>query len=284
MNLPLHLDCLRIPKILWEGCVIFSNLFHISLFSKSNHLTLSHRNIKMGGVENAGNTCILSVLLQEIAALPSFYDPLLKTTLKLNNGESESHFQDRKNLQQQLNLCAKALRANQVINKKTICYLSKLLLRLDWQKETSTYWRRLLHQFAPNLFSLPMSDPHDLYDKLLSLFQEISSTSHRIVLLGKKSNENYRNVFEKSAFINLKENILWRLAQNPSATNSPEETFKINNRIFTLKLVQTCTNQHVVIYRKEMDRWICCDDVRAYPVKILPNSNIHLLVYSSRTK
>jgi ubiquitin C-terminal hydrolase len=244
----------------------------------------------MGGVENAGNTCIISVLLQEFAALPNFYDMFLNAQLEQDVGESESDFRHRQALQTHLSQCVNQLRTGITVNKRDICQLSKLLVQLGWQRDTTSHLRRILHEWVPGLFPLPISDPYVLYEKILLLFPEVSSASHEIRLLTRISTAAHQQLFEQSQHSLSPDHaphILWRVnEQNFNGEIALEENLQIDERTYSLKIVhvvlQRPTGNHVIVYRKENNHWICCDDVRVYRVDALPSTNIYAVIYDSR--
>lgn len=252
--------------------------------------SLAHLNLSMGGVENAGNSCIISVLLQEFAALPNFYDLFLNVQLEQDIGESESDFRHRQALQTHLALCVNQLRTGLTVNKDDVCQLSKLLVKLGWQRDTTSHLRRILHEWAPGLFPLPTSDPYVLYEKILLLFPEVTSASHEIQLLTRISTAAHQQLFEQSQQSLSPDHaphILWRInEQDFNGEIAIQEDLQINERTYSLKIVHAVltrpTGNHVIVYRKENNHWICCDDVRVYRVNALPSTNIYAMIYDSR--
>lgn len=251
---------------------------------------LLHRNIHVGGVENSGNSCILSVLLQEMAALPNFYDLYLNTPLKCGENESQMHFSNRKRLQTLFRECVNEIRGGNLVKKDQIGQISKVLLELGWQKESTYLWRRLLHKYAPATFPLPTSSPHNVYNLIFSLFPEISFSSEKIFLLSRISSVSNRQLFENEEMIQKEKtsSLLLRVAEdfeNPDSTGFLEN-FQIKERSFSLQLIHvmksTPKGNHVFVYRKENNKWICCNDDLVTNEEILPTKNIYMVVYESR--
>ena len=252
--------------------------------------TLSHLNITMGGVENAGNTCIISVLLQEFAALPNYYDMFLSAQLQQGVEESESDFYHRQALQAHLSHCVNQLRTGITVSRSDIRQLSKLLVQLGWQRDTTSHLRRILHEWAPALFTLPTSDPYELYQKILLLFPEVSSTSHELQLMTRVTTAAHQQLLaqrQHSLDHDPAPHILWRVDEQAiDGELSLQEDLQIDDRSYSLKVVHVVLERpegnHVIVYRKENDHWICCDDARVYRVEALPSTNIYAVVYDSR--
>jgi hypothetical protein len=252
--------------------------------------SLAHLNLTMGGVENAGNSCIISVLLQEFAALPNFYDMFLNAQLEQGVGESESDFRHRQAFQTHLSQCVNQLRTGLTVNKNEVCQLSKLLVQLGWQRNTTSHLRRILHEWAPGLFPLPTSDPYVLFEKILLLFPEVTSSSHEIRLLTRISTAAHQQLFEQSQQSLSPDHaphILWRVnEQNFNGEAALQDHLQIDDRTYCLKIVHVVldrpTGNHVIVYRKENDHWVCCDDARVYRVDALPSTYIYAVIYDSR--
>jgi hypothetical protein len=243
---------------------------------------LSQDRIKVGSVENAGNTCILSVLLQEIAALPELYDACLYSKLQPCPHETPQSLKLRQQLQKHLADCISKLRLNLIVNKKEMQQLSHLLLSLGWLANSTALWRRLLHQWAPSIFSLPLSSPHEAYDTFLSLFAEYPS--HKMILMGQNSAFSVRQILKKEqALSGQSKQVFWRIACNPDNKVFFPRQFKHQNYIYQLRLVHVkqMDARHVILYRKEQKRWLCCNDTSIQVADSLPKQGIYALMYSS---
>lgn len=270
-------------------CASFTSLF--GLFQKTVHvephstLVLEPSRIKISGIENAGNSCILSVFLQELAALPEVYAVFLTTPLQKREGESDYAFAKRKELQQILIECTNTLNAGDLVKKSDVCRLSKVLVQLGWQAETTSFWRRFLHKLAPQLFSLPLSNPHQLFDKFFSIFSEVHSP-YQIALLARTSPVSLEQIIKQTSSINNEhDDILWRVVEDSEVEQSLKEKFQLGNRLFRLKVVhivqKTSTGNHVMMYQKIEDQWIGCNDATVYKVSTLPTKNIYAGIYAS---
>jgi hypothetical protein len=275
-------------KVLRESVASLFELFQriASLPARSSPIPLSHRNIKVGGIVNSGHSCTMSVLLQEFAALPHFYDALLSAPLQQQPEESPCHLTQRKELQSQLHLCVTKVRSAQLVSRNDVSHLMTLLLELGWQNETTSALQRALYKWAPGIFTLPFADPYQLFEKVISFYPEASSDA-KIALLGRTSAVAYRQLFEQSPVIECKnDSILWRVAEDYDATIELQENLQIKNRFFSLKLVhelvRTPRGNHVVIYRREQDKWICCNDVHVFQVSSPPLKNVYAVVYESQ--
>jgi hypothetical protein len=289
-------ECIRLMVGARDGVISLFELFQKAISPNSepnlSFSSLSHRNIKVGGVENSGNSCVLSALLQELAALPDFYDLFLTTSLQQGVAEPKSIFLSRNELQAHLKHCVNLVRSGDQVSKKDVCRLSALLMQLGWQHEVP-YSRRILHQWAPTIFPLPLANPYELFERVLALFSEDSSLInqidlHQIALLSRNSSVSQRQFFEQSPILeNTTKPILWRIAEDPDVTMNLEENFQIKNRIFSLKVVHVCQDtprgKHVVVYRKEGGHWIYCNDARLCQAPALPLTNIYAVVYDSHT-
>lgn len=283
--------CFSLLREVLEWVSLLIELFQrtVSFLRLPSSTSLAPLNLSVGGVENGGNTCIISALLQEFAAMPDFYDMFLNAKLEQSVSESESNFRHRQALQAHLSHCVNQLRGGITVNKRDICQLSRLLVQLGWQRDIAPPLRRILHDWSPELFPLPMSDPCELHEKILLLFPEAASESHIIRLLTRVSTVAHQQLFEQfqHGLSTDHAHILWRVnEQDFHGDIALEENLQIGGRTYSLKVVHMVLEKpqgnHVIVYRKENGHWICCDDARVYRVDAIPSTNIYAVIYDSQ--
>lgn len=231
---------------------------------------LSKRAITVGGVQNVGNTCVLSTMLQEFAT-DECYDVFFKT--QRNNP-----------LHSAINRCIEEIREGKTVQKAEIRNIFRLLGR---QEELLSYWKiqwkQLLHQIAPFLFPPPAFtvNPHELYTLIaLALFTE--ETTKRIVISTQDTALSLPQFIEKSPSFQEADESLWRIT-DPKIEEKPLEEFRVKNLQFLLKVVHVRQDNHVIVYRKSGKSWICCNDEKVSEVDSLPAKNIYGLVYECRS-
>jgi hypothetical protein len=280
-----------IASELCAGVEAFIEIFRSTVSCTSepspSFIPLHLRDIKVGGVENTGSSCTLSVLLQEWAAFPEFFDQFLNTTLEKKKDESEQSLQYRINLQASLRFCVGLLRSGQLVEKKDVCQLTKHLGMLGCLNESITPLQLFFHGLFPDLFKLPMTSPKSLYEKVLTLFSDAPNATNQVALLARISSLPLQELFERTSIVeNSKNSILFSVAQDYEQEVMLEEMMQVKDRSFTLKLVHACEEtlggKHVVIYRKVGEQWIYISDTRAFLVNELPQRNIYAVVYESR--
>lgn len=257
--------------------------------SPSTSSPLLTRSVKIGGIENAGNTCTLSVLIQELAAEFDFYYPFFITSLEMGIEESEKDFALRKQLQVHLYRCVKDVCAGATVSRDNVIHLASLLQKLGWNKDPAPLWHRLLHKLAPALFPTLYS-PHKLYDKIISLFSEAYDPEYQIILLNKDADSTITQLFERSLFNAQSKSApqtLWKVCVEQKSTTSLQEKFQVQQQLFSLKLVHACYDtpygKHVVVYRKTEGCWISCNDAQITRVETLPPHDIYALIYESQS-
>lgn len=251
---------------------------------------MSIKKITIGGIENTGTSCGISVLLQEFASLPSYYDYYLVTPLQQRTDESSSLFAKRNEFQECLKQCVNDVRDGTGVKRHQISQLSLLLSQLGWKVKRSV---RHLFLKTPN--------PQEIYDKILAVFTGFSSDqkefseyppkslgdSYDIALLGREPLSSFDQVINESSVINSNStNILCRIAEiKLGGTLLCPDAFELGKRKFTLKLLHvyqsSYTTKHVIIYRKEEGLWFCCNDENIYRVDSLPLNHIYIAVYDS---
>lgn len=289
-------SCLTALYCLFQRAL--STVPHASrFFSSPASPPLVNRSIKVGGIENAGNTCTFSTLLQEFAAEYNFYNVFFIAPLQIAKEETKEHFGLRKQLQEHLCLCVKEIRAGMTVKRESIIRLSNLLQKLGWNECSVSLWRIFLHKIAPTLFPIPLPSPYKLYDKVISLFSEAYDPSRQIVLLNKDSEVSFTQLFEQylktsesrkesNEHPNNITHTLWKVCVDPANNILPQEQFQIQEHRFTLKLVhawyETPHGKHVVVYRKSEERWICCNDAQINELESLPSHQIYAVVYESQ--
>lgn len=280
---------------IWERCKrTLASLF--GLFQRAtaplayDHVSppLAGRKIAIGGVENVGNSCIFSTMLQDFAAEPAFYDTFFTSPLQQGD-EDQTRFALRQQLQRHLYNCIRELRAGNTVKKENVRQLAHLLQQLGWNGHLVSSWRLFLNRIAPTLFPIPVFSPHHIYDTVLALFAEASNPAHRIVLMGKDLNTPLEKLIENSpAFRDNQQQTLWKIAVDPQENLQLQEQFQLQDSQFSLKLVhlflKTPHGNHVLVYRKENEGWVCCNDAQIMAVKTLPSTNIYSVVYESRIK
>ena len=161
-------------------------------------IPLHLRDIKVGGVENTGTSCTLSVLLQEWAAFPEFFDQFLNAPIEKREDESEHFFQNRRSLQACLHRCVGLLRSGQLVEKSEVCQLTKHLGMLGCLNESITPVQLFFHGLFPDIFKLPMTSPKSLYEKVLALFSDISNVTNQVALLARISPVSLHELFEQT--------------------------------------------------------------------------------------
>ncbi len=283
MIAPLQASCF----CLWEQCRAIGSTL-LSLFQRSlpcffHTASLVPREIKIGGVENTGNSCIFAVILQEFAA--SNTDFLLSVPVKQGPDESEIRFSLRRDVQECLRNYINRIRLGQEVKRSEVRLLAEKLKALGWQGDlSSSWWYSLLHRLAPQIFPLPHFSVHELYETILSILLEGDvSMPCRIVLSRKEDARPFPEFFASHPF-NAHAPSLWRVALDDSPA-SLEEYFQIKDSNFSLQVLHayrtTPRGKHVVIYRKYEEKWICCDDTKITWGKPLANDKIYMAVYTA---
>lgn len=248
-----------------------------------------YREITVGGIKNVGNTCIFSVLLQEFAALPSYYDFFLSTSLVRRQDEAESEFLQRKILQEHLRDCIRKIRSGQTVTSEEMHPVALLALQLGWQHHDMTLLHRVLYRWAPTIFPMPPADPTSLHLFLLNVISDSPETP-LIVGLGKRT-VTYQEAFENSSIMQSCQDVaLCRIIHSEAQIKETvilPERIETQNRQYSLQLVHVFKETgigHVIVYRKVNDQWLCCDDANVYAVKALPPTDIYTVVYASQPK
>ncbi len=248
----------------WEQCracgSVLLSIFQSTVPDLSPRLSLSHRTIQLGGIENTGNSCVFSVMLQELAALPQIYDSLLVPS--------------EQPLQECLLRCVRSIRSGTRVSQAEVHALAAQLQKLGWQGSLSSAWRCLLSRLAPQLFPLPLLDASDLYQKTLGyLLEQAESVPRQFILADKE----FQPHLEKHPS-------LWRVP----LTNSPrllEEQFQAGPLLFSLRVIHayrtTPFGKHVVVYRQQEGEWICCNDTEITRHPPLPTDTLYEAIYAS---
>src|SRR3989338_7182271 len=258
----------------WErGKSTLSPLFQRILFFFSHSPSLRHRKVTVGGVENAGSSCIFSVMLQEFAFLPAHYDAFLEAPLPRGEGENAIRFGYRQAAQKCIWRAVQSIRAGMTVEKKEIRELACLLQRLGWEGALSSLWARLLHWLAPSVFPLPLYSAFGLYEKVLSLLLETVPPERaptQFVLLGdEKAFSSVVPVAERG------QRMLWRMSH---PTRVLRDEFDEGAHPFSLKLLHVyrdLPDRHVVVYQKRPEGWLLCDDANITPAALLPSDSIY---------
>lgn len=279
--------CLRF----WEQCRAFGSAL-LSLFQRNvpclaHSHSMDHRTVRVGGVENIGNTCIFSVMLQDFAALPQMYDSLVDSPLEKGLDEPEERFLVRQAMQQNLRRCVESIRSGNRVEHAEVRTLAQQLQGLGWQGHVSSAWRYFLFRLAPSLFPLPSFSVYELYEKTLHcLLEQVPSAPLQVVLTGMQDNRCFSDFFASHPeFSKMHSPTLWRVSLNTSPA-SLEERFENGPWEFSLRIVHayrnTSSGKHVVVYRKNEGEWICCNDAQITQAAPSAVDNIYTVVYESR--
>lgn len=255
--------------------------------------SLSTRKLFLGGVENSGNSCIFSSLLQDFAALPEVYDSFLFRPIRQGENEDQGHFELREQLQQTLAYSVSEIRAGFTVKKSEIETLASLLQALGWKGFLAPLWRQWLHRLAPSIFSSILHSPLELYEKAFSLLAETFDdqkvgAAHHIVFSAKEDARlPFSHYFQARPEIKNKiDRFLWRVVPQDHAQLKLEENFRIQKQQFSLKLIhayqKNSSGNHTVVYRNLGSEWICCNDTVIRKVDTLPIKNIFTVVYESQ--
>lgn len=230
----------------------------------------------LGGVKNVGNTCTSSVLLQEFCAFPEIYEPFLHAQLRQDVQESNEHFEDRKRLQAHLAACVQELSAGRSVPYFMATQLSNQLLGLGWLKEDLSFFQKM----APSIFSLPLASPDALYKFVVPMLQHGEETKTCIVLLDKDAGESFQNAIAKGlSQVAPDARCLWRVTKDFREETCFEESFSVGDFTFTLKMVMSFQDKHVVAYRKMENGWILCNDERITAVHEPVMSGVYMVLY-----
>ena len=267
--------------------------------------SLSNLKIKLGGVENTGFSCTFSVMLQEFAAAPNYYDSFFTDPLQRGTSETDNRFALRGTLQKRLLGHIQAIREGKTVPKADIKELSVLLKSLGWKGDISpSLWHLLLHQLAPSIFPSTLPDPHEVYGSIINfLLEGQESLHHNTHLLKqnapkdtnglKQASATDINAFLQNQSISLQEQLAQKIHQNlpknslwkildPIVQGSLEEQFKINDHQFSLNFALEFQKTHVVAYRKLENMWVCCNDDRITAVVSPPTKNLYAVIYECR--
>lgn len=230
-----------------------------------------------GGVENAGNSCTFSVVLQELAAMPECYDPLLFHSLQRRGGESAATFGERTGLQQKLLGCLQQIRSGNTVSAGAERGLAASLRVLGWEGRLATPLQALLYRIMSHWFPLPQFDVHEVYERLMSLLIDEPGQ----IFIGRVEGgsvsaylaERFRGMGPSAPRV-----------VRVSVENCPlEEEFERGGFGFSLRVVHvsetTPSGHHVIVYEKVGEGWVYCND-RQVSKQALPASEAYLLVYA----
>lgn len=276
---------------LWEQCSSFDSavfsLFQPNIPGLAHSHSMTHRKFRIGGVENTGNSCIFSVMLQDFAALPQIYDSLLSRPLQKGLKESEARFATRQVVQRSLYRYIQNIRSGKQVEQTDIKILAEQLQSLGWQGHLSSAWRCFLHRLAPSLFPLPFFSVYELYETTLHcLLEQVAFLPLQIVLTGKQDSGSFFDFFASHPeFSKRRSQTLWRVSLNVSPAFL-EKRFQIGSWEFSLKVVHAYKNtsfgKHVVVYRQVEGEWICCNDTQITQAVPSASDTIYTVVYESR--
>jgi len=278
----------------WERCCVASHALGASLFSLfqrnlpdlSSAPSLAPRKIRVGGVENLGNSCIFSAMLQDFAALPASHDALLSAPLQQGLQEPTARFVTRLAIQQRLSSCIQRIRSGLLVEYSEITALASELQNLGWKGHLSSAWSCFLYRLAPSLFSLPHFSVHELYEMTLScLLEQVSTAPYRMVLTRKQDTRPFFEFFvSHREYSRATQPTLWRVAVDtpPAAL---EEQFQLGTCLFSLQVIHayrdTPYGKHVVVYRRHEGEWISCNDADITQSAPSAQDTIYTMIYES---
>ncbi|CUI17742.1 hypothetical protein PNK_2139 [Candidatus Protochlamydia naegleriophila] len=122
-----------------------------------------------GSIPNGGNTCYMALVLQDLAASDA-YNEMFNRPLNRQAGESLSHFQQRKLLQNAFCQSLQKLRQGVNLSLGEVRELKDRLGALGWN-QTSRF-AKILERVFPLLFSAPPCDSLEFYHFLRLLLEE----------------------------------------------------------------------------------------------------------------
>lgn len=263
---------------IYEGATsLFTHALPLPQPLPTSDSPLLHKIIKIGGVQNAGNTCVLSVVLQEFAAFPDYYDIFLNASLVQDHNESEFDFSKRQQTQKLLNELVHKIRSGITVNTEEIDPLCEALIHFGWEAS-----KCLKGGYTE-------SNPCKLYDLILSLFSEATTETHQIALLARPLTVNLQEFIQSTSILSdSQDHILWRILEEDESNSESSifpDYFELQQRKFYLQMLyvaqKTSKISHVKVYRKVHDHWYCCNDGRVSKVNKPISKDIYMAVYDS---
>jgi hypothetical protein len=132
------------------------------ILSTQKDLTNSKK-YTIGAVENAGNTCFISVVLQEFAESYKYYAHMFEE----NHGETDPSINSLRTF---LGDVTKRIRNTETIPAQDITHLTTLLVKAGYPMPRCSRLQQILNRIFPALFPLtPIGSPYVLYDTICGL-------------------------------------------------------------------------------------------------------------------
>lgn len=251
---------------------LFSRIFRYNQYDR--YAFLKSKKWSVGGIENAGNSCFISVVLQEFANFPEVYDQLFS-----------KNFEGNKNiLQQSLLKIINNIRSGSPTRATHITHLRALLKKNGWQEPSFSRIKRILHRIFPRLFPLPTGGPFELYEKILHLF---NMSSDSIVLI----DDNPTNLKEKLYSVDkrfqeisiskeMKERSLYRIWLPLNHQYAFSDIIETKTHRFTLRQIHYSPKKdHIATARKIGSHWLHINDNLVIPGKRPEENQAVLLIY-----
>lgn len=233
------------------------------------------------GVQNGGNSCQLSVLLQEHVAAPEIYDPLWSSPLSKMDGESDFQFEARKKLQTLFRGCVDALKAGQMVNRQSVRKVQHLLYDAGWNGNFPSVIYRILHQIAPRIFRPYQASALELHRIVTRFFQKEIAVTY----------SEYTNQVEplhsffKGLNLTGSQKRLLRISVTSKNETQLLDRYTGNGFNYTLKQINVCQKtllgHHIVAYRKVGKYWFCFDDDKVKMVDQIPLKGINSVIYEA---
>lgn len=284
-------------------------LFHRTISAlthcfKGQSSSLSSRLIGIAGIQNAGNTCVLSVLIQDLSSETHFTDFMLGKTLRKVPEESPAKFETRLKLQAHLKRCVDKNRNGKLITRSEMRQLRQYLCDAGWDEPVQPIWQRILNDISSHLFPPRQARPFHLYHTLRILFEEkdykypnvseglyktwdASSAHAQAPIVHAEYTPDTSGPLQKYlAALPLNdraERVLWRIRNigYMKLTHLPERV-ETGTHTFVLKQIHIHQKNHVMLYRKVDRQWINCNDDTLSQAKSLPEDGIYALIYEAR--
>jgi hypothetical protein len=239
-----------------------------SLFAKSIFIPKAslQEGLSSRGVENLGNTCVFSSLLQELAFCYEYYACFFEKPLEKESDETEEHFVLRQALQGLLKSAVLKLQKEEIVSKEEVRKVFSTLIDLDCGDiidAGSQISRRIL-----GLYVYSHMDSQKLWHRMLCFLGE---TNAILDLEGE--------TFIGNSLLQNDRRMLCRVAVR-DGTFYPEE-IKEEGRSFTQKLVYVCERKHMTVFCKQAGGWIHYDDEKLGSFKEVSWKDVCMVVYDS---
>lgn len=226
------------------------------LFSSDSCLTKSLPPI--GGVTNVGNSCYISLVLQQFAAEPEFFN---------------LEFCDEANeLKEKMMICIEAIRQSRQVSKAEMHDLLKALSENDWVERPGEPGDPLnLLTFIATIFKINQFS----YDQFIA-----DTTQDPVVYVTDTRSKVIETLYHPK-----KIKVLW-IINNPNSGKSPRETIQTKTHALALREIHMTETshfgrKHMYCMRKVEDTWYRCNDeeIREVALQNMPTSHMRRLVY-----